>query len=87
MEERFMGPRRGMLGIRVALIAFGAVLGIVLLLSGDVIIGGLLLVMSVLRATMVGHVFRRRQAMQARRARRWTPPPPPPATPTTSPWG
>lgn len=74
VEETFRRPgpaaRRGLLGFRIALIALGAVLGLVLIWSGAVIIGSIILAMAVLRAVMVFRVRRlradRRAAVMAR---------------------
>ena len=60
-----------MLWLRVALLALGGVLGLVLISRGAVLIGGIILVMAVLRAVMlVGIVRRRRRFVAARAARR-----------------
>ena len=61
-------PMGGMLGIRAVMVAVGALLGTWLFVSGYVVLGGVLLVMAVLRAALVSSGYRRRQAMQARRA-------------------
>lgn len=70
-------PGRGLLGLRMVLVGLGALLGAVLLAQGFVVIGGILLVMAVLRVVVLvkmrsrrAHMMDRRQAMMARR-REW----------------
>lgn len=57
----------GFLIVRGLLIAFGALLGIVLVTQGYVVIGGILLVMAVLRVVMFVQIRRRRAMWMARR--------------------
>ena len=59
------------LWLRVALVALGGLLGIVLMARGTVLIGGIILAMAVLRAVMLGSIVRRRKRLiVARTARR-----------------
>lgn len=58
---------QGMLAIRGVLVGLGALLGIVLLAQGFVVIGGILLVMAVLRVVMLVKMRRRRAVMMQRR--------------------
>ena len=58
---------RGMIGLRVVLVALGAALGIVLLSQGYVVIGGLILAMAVVRGVLV---LKWRSRMTERQARR-----------------
>ena len=61
------GGRHGFFIVRGLLIALGALLGVVLLTLGYVVIGGILLVMAVLRVVMVVQLRRRRATWMARR--------------------
>jgi len=56
-----------MVWMRVALIGLGALLGLALLASGNALIGGLLLVMAVLRGVMAFRFHQQREWRQARR--------------------
>ena len=59
-----------LLWVRVALLALGALLGLVLITRGAVLIGGIILAMAVLRAVMLVSMRRRRRRFfAARRAR------------------
>ena len=59
-----------MIWLRVALLALGALLGLVLVSRGAVFFGGIILVMAVLRAVMLVSVVRRRRRFVAARAAR-----------------
>jgi hypothetical protein len=56
-----------MLGLRAVLVGLGALLGLLLLARGFVIIGGILLVMAVLRFVMLVRIHRDRARWHARR--------------------
>jgi len=56
--------------LRVALFALGALLGVALSARGAVLIGGIILVMAVLRAVMLVSIVRRRRRFVAARAER-----------------
>ena len=56
-----------MIGLRVVLLALGAALGLVLLSQGFIVIGGLILAMTIVRAVLV---FRWRTRMSEYHARR-----------------
>ena len=56
-----------MIGLRVVLIALGVALGLVLLSQGFIVVGGLILAMTIVRAVLV---FRWRTRMSEHHARR-----------------
>ena len=57
---------RSMWWLRFLIIGLGATLGVVLLVSGNTLIGALVLALAVTRLVMVVSMRRRRQAMMAR---------------------
>lgn len=57
----------GIFTMRYVLVALGVVLGIALLANGNVVIGGLVLVMSVLRLAMIVKLHGRRREFERRR--------------------
>ena len=61
-----------LLWLRVALLALGGLLGLVLITRGAVLIGGIILVMAALRAVMLVSIVRRRRRFVAARATRRT---------------
>ncbi len=60
-------PGGGTTWIRVALIALGALLGLALVASGNVLIGGLLLVMAAMRGVMTFRFHQQREWRQGPR--------------------
>ncbi len=59
-----------LIGMRIALLVLGGLLGVVLIARGAVLIGGILLAMAVLRACMLVSIHRRRQRFVAARLAR-----------------
>ena len=57
-----------MIAMRAVLVGLGVLLGVVLIANGNVVIGGLVLVMACVRAVMVFRWHHRRQAFLERRA-------------------
>ena len=57
----------GIFTMRFVLVGLGVVLGIALLANGNVVIGGLILVMSAVRFAMVLKLRERRRAFEQRR--------------------
>ena len=60
----------GIFAMRYVLIGLGGVLGIALLASGNVLIGGLVLAMSAMRLVMVVKLHERRRTFEQRREQR-----------------
>jgi hypothetical protein len=61
-----------LLWIRIALLALGGLLGLVLIARGAVLVGAIILAMAVLRAVMLVSVVRRRKQFAAARVARRT---------------
>ena len=59
-----------LIGMRIALLVLGGLLGVLLIARGAVLIGGILLAMTVLRACMLVSIQRRRQRFVAARLAR-----------------
>ncbi len=63
------GRSSGLRWLRLAIVALGLVLGVVLLVRGNLLIGALVTVLAVLRIVMLFEIERRRRAFVARRGR------------------